>query len=326
MSSLRAWVLASLWLVVGAPLPSMAAEAVGEAVLIKTAVTGSTGPLAVNGPVHRDERIKTSSSGLGQFVFLDGTKLAVGWGSTVVIDKFVYDGSKSVKKLSIKVAKGTFRWISGNSKSSAYEIITPAGTIGVRGTAFDVDIAPDGTTAMVLLNGSARFCGANGCRELKKRCDCIVAKRNGAISNPQRVSYAVLTSLGRAKALPFISGNQQLEGRLGSIGAGCGLTRANVAPCPQQSAATEGRSPNAPHRTSPTHRTSRTSPTHRASRTSPTPQIDRAADKPAAGRRWRAAAAAAAAVAAAAAAGGGGGGGGGRRRWRRRRRRRRRRP
>ena len=88
MSPLRACVF-SLLLIVGAPLPSMAAEAVGEAVLIKTAVTGSTGPLAVNGPVHRDERIKTSSSGLGQFVFLDGTKLAVGWGSTVVIDKFV---------------------------------------------------------------------------------------------------------------------------------------------------------------------------------------------------------------------------------------------
>ncbi|MGO7770718.1 hypothetical protein ACC736_37995, partial [Rhizobium ruizarguesonis] len=32
---------------------------------------------------------KTSQSGLGQFLFLDGTKLAVGWGSSVVIDKYV---------------------------------------------------------------------------------------------------------------------------------------------------------------------------------------------------------------------------------------------
>ena len=71
------------------PVPTMAAEQVGEAVLIKTAVTGANGPLAVKGPVHRDERIRTSKSGLGEFVFLDGTKLAVGWGSSVVIDKFV---------------------------------------------------------------------------------------------------------------------------------------------------------------------------------------------------------------------------------------------
>ena len=77
----------------------MAAEAVGEAVLIKTQVTGASGPLIVNGPVHRDERIQTSKSGLGQFVFVDGTKLAVGWGSSVVIDKFVFDDSKSVKNL-----------------------------------------------------------------------------------------------------------------------------------------------------------------------------------------------------------------------------------
>ena len=76
-------------------VPTMAAEEVGEAVLIKTEVTGASGPLAVNGPVHRDERIRTSKSGLGQFVFRDGTKLAVGWGSSVTIDKFVFDDATS---------------------------------------------------------------------------------------------------------------------------------------------------------------------------------------------------------------------------------------
>ena len=93
---------------------AMAAEEVGEAVLIKTEVTGASGPLVVKEPVHRDERIRTSKSGLGQFVFRDGTKLAVGWGSSVTIDKFVFDDSNSVKKLTIKAAKGTFRWVSGS--------------------------------------------------------------------------------------------------------------------------------------------------------------------------------------------------------------------
>ncbi|TGV95848.1 hypothetical protein EN797_039295, partial [Mesorhizobium sp. M2E.F.Ca.ET.154.01.1.1] len=99
--------------------PTMAAEAVGQAVVIKTAVTGATGPLEVKSPVHRDERISTSNSGLGQFVFLDGTKLAVGWGSSVVIDKYIFNDDNSVKKLTIRAAKGTFRWISGSSPSSA---------------------------------------------------------------------------------------------------------------------------------------------------------------------------------------------------------------
>ena len=57
MSLLHTCIIASLWLVVGGTGASMAAEAVGEAVLIKTQVTGASGPLIVNGPVHRDERI-----------------------------------------------------------------------------------------------------------------------------------------------------------------------------------------------------------------------------------------------------------------------------
>src|SRR3990170_7794794 len=109
-----------------------AAEQVGEAVLIKTSVTGGGGTLAVRSPVHLDERIRTSGTGLGEFVFRDGTKFAIGWNSSVLIDEFVFDDSKSVKDLTIKAAKGSFRWISGGSKSSAYKINTPAGTIGIR--------------------------------------------------------------------------------------------------------------------------------------------------------------------------------------------------
>src|SRR5262249_22460252 len=134
-----------------ASLPSaFAADEVGEAVLIKTKVTGDNGELVVKSAVHRDERIQTSLSGLGPFVFRDGTKLAVGWGSSVVVDKYVFNDDNSVQKLTINAAKGTFRWISGSSDHSAYEIVTPAGTIGVRGTAFDFYVGEDGTTGIVL--------------------------------------------------------------------------------------------------------------------------------------------------------------------------------
>ncbi len=62
-------VVAALGLTVCNPMPTMAAEPVGEALLIKTEVSGNSGPLAVKDKVHRDERIKTSQSGLGQFIF-----------------------------------------------------------------------------------------------------------------------------------------------------------------------------------------------------------------------------------------------------------------
>lgn len=203
--------------------PTIAAEPVGQAVQIRTSVSGARGPIAVKDPVYKDERISTSKSGLGQFVFQDGTKLAVGWGSSVVIDKFVYDDAKSVKKLTIMAAKGTFRWISGKSGHNAYQIVTPAGTIGVRGTAFDFYVGRDGTTAVVLLSGAASFCGAGGCRQLTQRCDCVVAKPGGGISDPRRVSRNTLKSLGNAQALPFLSGGQRLSGALGWAGGGCSL-------------------------------------------------------------------------------------------------------
>jgi hypothetical protein len=204
-------------------MPASAAEPVGEATLIRTEVTGASGPLVVRAPVHRDERIKTSISGLGQFIFRDGTKLAVGAGSSVVIDNYVYDDANSVKKLTIKAAKGTFRWISGNSSSSAYSIVTPAGTIGVRGTAFDFYVGPNGTTAMVLLSGAAQFCGAGGCKQLRRQCDCVIATRGGGVSDPRAVDGRTLRALGNQRALPFLSGNQQLSGALAGIRTSCGL-------------------------------------------------------------------------------------------------------
>ncbi|WP_049734739.1 FecR family protein [Rhizobium ecuadorense] len=223
----RRSLLQAFCIVVAVAQPTLAAEPVGQAVVIKTEVTGQSGPIEVDASVHRNERIKTSPSGLGQFLFRDGTKLAVGWGSSVVIDKYVFDDSQSVKKLTIRAAKGTFRWVSGSSNSSAYQILTPAGTIGVRGTAFDFYVGPDGTTAVVLLNGAAQFCGPGGCRQLQQRCDCVVAKPNGNMSAARRVDPSILDTLGNPRALPFLSGNQRLAGGIGMLG-GCNM--ASVAP------------------------------------------------------------------------------------------------
>lgn len=222
MSRLR-WSIAVAAFVSLAAGSTTAAERVGEAVLIKTTVTGDSGTLAARSPVYRDERIRTSSTGLGEFVFRDGTKFAVGGNSSVVIDRFVFDGSRSVKDLTIRAAKGSFRWISGGSPSSAYKINTPAGTVGIRGTALDIFVGAGGKTAVVLLSGQARFCGRNGCRELKRRCDVVVATPGGGITDPRRVHAGILKDLGSPRALPFISGHQRLSGKF-RVGGGCQLS------------------------------------------------------------------------------------------------------
>ena len=186
-------------------------EQVGQATLVRTAVTGGSGPLAVKSPVYRDERIRTSKSGLGEFMFRDGTKFAVGGNSSVVIDRFIYDDAKTFNRLTLNAARGSFRWISGKSKSEAYEIVTPAGTIGVRGTRFDIFVGPGGITSVVLLDGSVRFCGSNGCQDLRRRCDVIVATPGGGVSDPSRVNRDIFATVGTDAAFPFLSGRQRLS-------------------------------------------------------------------------------------------------------------------
>jgi hypothetical protein len=201
------------------PAPALSAEKVGEVTLARTTITGDGGRLQVKSPVHRDERIRTSGTGLGEFVFRDGTRFAVGWNSSVVIDEFVFSDSGTAKKVTVKAAKGTFRWISGHSRSSAYSISTPAGTLGIRGTAFDFYVGPGGKTAVVLMSGSARFCGSNGCQDLRRRCDSVVATPRGGVSETRRVSRNIFNTLGTSRALPFQSGNQRLSRRFDTGGS-----------------------------------------------------------------------------------------------------------
>jgi hypothetical protein len=204
---------------------AFAQEQVGQATLIKTAVTGEAGPLAIRSPVYRNERITTSPSGLGEFTFRDGTKFAVGGSSSVVIDRFVFDDTNNFNQLTLNAARGSFRWISGKSKSEAYEIVTPAGVIGVRGTRLDLFVGEDGTTSMVLLEGAARFCGANGCEELRRRCDVVIATPGGGVSDPSRVNRGIFQSVGTDQAFPFLSGRQRLtRGFYGFASGSCGLS------------------------------------------------------------------------------------------------------
>jgi hypothetical protein len=227
MKSLLAVAIAATTILAAAAVPSFSQDKVGQATLIRTAVSGASGPLAVKSPVYQDERIRTSTSGLGEFRFDDGTKFAVGGNSSVVIDRFIYDSSKTFDNLTLNAARGSFRWISGKSKSDAYKIVTPAGTIGIRGTRLDIFVGPDGLTSVVLLEGAARFCGANGCKDLRRRCDVVVATPGSGVSDASRVNRSIFQTIGTDRAFPFLTGRQQLSNSFYGFGNNsCGLAAA----------------------------------------------------------------------------------------------------
>lgn len=207
----RIFLMALAGAVLALPGAALSAGAkVGETVRVDTLVSGQGGALAPGDAIHRAERIRSNASGNGSFIFDDGTKLAIGPNASVVIDEYVYDGGKTVKKLAVTAAKGTFRWISGKSPSSAYRIETPSGTLGVRGTAFDFFVGANGVTAVVLLNGSAEFCTASSCQRLTRRCEYLIARRDGEITKPRGVVRQLADGRNGAQTFPFLAGLESL--------------------------------------------------------------------------------------------------------------------
>jgi hypothetical protein len=186
--------------------PSLA-ETVGKAVLIRTTVVGANGNLAPRDPVSRDELIRTNATGLGQFQFDDGSKLAVGPNASIVINEYVLGDGNRLTKMALNTVKGAFRWISGKSPSSAYRIETRFGTLGVRGTAVDGYIGND-VVMFVLLRGGVTFCQGSNCVDVDKPCDFIVATA-GNISQPKQISTDSVREYGKA-SVPFLLNNSRL--------------------------------------------------------------------------------------------------------------------
>jgi hypothetical protein len=210
-------------------IETAAAAPVGKAVRATQTVkaNGDVGSRVVNAnsDVFFLDRISTDAAGIGEFVFTDGTKLALGNSASVVVDQYVLKDKNSFQKLGISAAKGTFRWISGKSASAAYKIKTPRGTMGIRGTAFDLTIR-NGIVYIALISGSAQLCNGSVCRTLTRSCDYIVA--NGrSISDPKPVGAAFTSRAAAAKLFPYLAGPGQLSSRFHIGGSRC-LTIASI--------------------------------------------------------------------------------------------------
>jgi hypothetical protein len=183
-------VVAAAVAALGSTIGYSAPAPIGKTVQASSTVraTGSAGArvLGAATPVYFMDSLRSNATGVGQFEFIDGTKLAIGPNATILIDKFVYKGGRTLQQLGIQATKGAFRWISGQSPSAAYKISTPYGTMGIRGTAFDFTIR-NRKTYLVLLRGNVRYCNGGSCQVLRRACDFIVAG-GGKVSKPDHLA------------------------------------------------------------------------------------------------------------------------------------------
>ncbi len=151
LARLRGWLRAApiaalvsavaLWT---APAMAQDTPSLGQAVEVIPDAVGLLGgaqiTLISGSDLFEGQTIETSASGEVHIIFLDDTRMVIGPNSTLIIERFLLRDPTTVSDLVVNALGGTFRFISGNSPSDAYEIRTPTGTIGVRGTEFDFSI------------------------------------------------------------------------------------------------------------------------------------------------------------------------------------------
>ncbi|MGI9356083.1 MAG: FecR family protein [Rhizobiaceae bacterium] len=129
---------------------ALAAPEVGTSAGVRGEVfvttSGAQRKVAVRQSIKLQDQVLTKDDSALQILLLDSSTFTVGQNARVTIDRFVYDPDTSAGKISARVAKGAFRFMSGkigrNSPTDA-SLTTPSATIGIRGTFLEGIIAED---------------------------------------------------------------------------------------------------------------------------------------------------------------------------------------
>ena len=97
----------------------------------KTAVVGAS--------VQMNDRLRTGANGRLQITFRDQSVLTLGEKADVVVDRYVYNPSKSKGELVLKATQGAFRFAGGKLEDMNEKkviVSTPYAAMAVRGTDF----------------------------------------------------------------------------------------------------------------------------------------------------------------------------------------------
>ena len=190
-------------------------ETIGSAVRIVNLVTAEYETderrLATGDNVRQDELIEVSTTGTGELKLRDKTKLALGPGSRLVLDEFVYNPDIAGGAIVLNLVKGTFRFITGIAAKPAYVIRTPTASITVRGTIFDIFVQDAGSAWLLLIEGAIEVCNVWGeCILHDEPGKIIPITADGDVGNP--VKWASLPDAPPFEAtFPFVVGPPAID-------------------------------------------------------------------------------------------------------------------
>lgn len=174
--------------------------------------TNSSRKLIKGDKVRTDEIVSTGPKGIGQFQFIDRTKLAIGPNSKLKLDKFVFNPNPKARKIVIKSLQGSLRFVSGISPSKSYTIQTPVSTIGIRGTMVDVHVDDHGNTTVALIKGRARVCSVRTreCRRMNRPGRFLRLAEDGIFTFSKTANVVFLKGVTVVTAFPFLASRKGL--------------------------------------------------------------------------------------------------------------------
>lgn len=162
------------------------------------AAAGAVGRVARSGePVFLGNAIKSGSDSGLQILLLDQTTFTIGPDSELVIDEFVYDPGHGAGKVTATVARGVFRFVTGQvARNNPADMLVkmPIGTIGIRGTIAIGAVTP--ATAQSPLVQEVALLGPGRDRDTKERKGALVLTAPNAPSvNLDQAGYG--STLGK---------------------------------------------------------------------------------------------------------------------------------
>jgi len=206
--------------VVGASAQSPAAglTRIGAAAAVKGLVNaispGTTvGRVVQSGkPLFLNDHVTTDAAGRLQVLLLDETVFTVGPNSDMVLDEFVYDPSSDKGKVTARVTKGVFRFVTGKvarKDPASMKVNLPVGTIGIRGTIAAGQVTDQGATVILLGPGTQNNANENP--------GAVSVSNSGGQVNLTQPGFGTTLAQGLPPTPPADM-SQQLQNILGSLG------------------------------------------------------------------------------------------------------------
>ena len=181
-------------------------ESCGEFCLITPDGRKIAGEAAATAPVSLGTRMVTGPDGRIRLLLLDETVFTVGPNSDLVIDEFVYDPDNHLDKISARLLRGVFRFVTGKvaRKDPAHMKVTlPVGDLGNRGTDCEAMVAPDNSGSVKLYSGQLEITEKKTQRKfLLNAGQMVTFSVDGIFSAPAPLEPAIakLEGLGQEQA------------------------------------------------------------------------------------------------------------------------------